>query len=484
MFGPTITSGFDQIPGDMGDARLVQYILNSNVTQSKQLHNIWNLPMYHPVEGILAYSDTYLLPTVIYALLGLVVNLSIAFPLWLMALAIGNYLSMYFVATRLLKAKVMWAILASYMFAFPMIQAVQLGHPQSLLRMFVPFGVYALYRFMQSRHIRYLIYFFAIFMLSMYCAVYIAYFLLLFGALALAIWTIYELVFVRDGSYFIDCTCTKKELLLLTIAIIGIAYIGYQYVRFAPSSGGNELITMALAPKVTNYLGYPEGSIVANIAPILRAGHEDNSDVVVTMGIVYMGLLLATCVGALIKRQQGALILMSVVIVLYIVTTKYGSLFPWATVSNLVPGAYIIRAVGRIWMMLHPVTIMVAIILFGRWKWSQILPLGLLIIFIIENLVITIPSFSMRQSESNIEAVASQIPKNCDVAILTGADYLVDGKIESLYRNIDAMQASLRRNVKLIGGYTGYRPPYYPYVVDMATAKPLLRSGEKGCEVR
>lgn len=484
MFHLTITSGLDVISGDMGDVRLVQYILNSNVSQAKQLHDVWNLPMYHPVEGILAYSDTYLLPTIIYALLALVAKSAIVFPLWLIVLAIGNYLSMYFVTAKLLKAKVIWAVLASYIFAFPMVQAIQLNHPQSLLRMFIPFGLYALLRFMQSRHIRYLIYYSLFIMLSLYCAVYIAYFMLLFGALALAIWTIYELIVVNDGSYFVDFTCTKKEITLFVITIIGIAYIGNQYIQLAPKTGGNEEIVMALAPKVISYIGYPQGSIVAKVLPFVQSVHEDNSDLIVTPGIVYAGLFMATCIGALIERQRVAIIVMIVVGLLYFLTTKYGSVLPWGSVAPLIPGAYIIRAVGRIWMITYPATIMVAIMIFGRYKGSQLLPLAILTIFIIENLILSTPVFRISQSEKNIQSVSSQIPDNCDVAILTLADYIVDGKISSLYRNIDAMHATLRRNMKLVGGYTGYRPPYYPYVIDMQTAKPLLRSGERGCEVR
>jgi len=135
----SIFSGFDLIAGDPGDARFVMAICEHWLMVLQGLADWRDPAFFHPVKGVLGYSDALFLYLPIYALARVVgADVYLAFQATLMTLNAIGYLAFITLATRYLRVGAGVAILGALLFVFANNLYLVAGHPQLYAIYLVP----------------------------------------------------------------------------------------------------------------------------------------------------------------------------------------------------------------------------------------------------------------------------------------------------------------------------------------------------------
>ena len=149
-FYPVLFSGFARVSGDMGDARLLNYLLEHGyrwLLRQPPHRDLWSPPFFYPEANVGAYSDILLSAGPGYwpwRLLGCAPET--AFQLCLMALVTLNYLSLSLFATRCLRFPPGAAAFAAFLFAFASPRLVHMVHLQLHVHFYTVACIYALFR--------------------------------------------------------------------------------------------------------------------------------------------------------------------------------------------------------------------------------------------------------------------------------------------------------------------------------------------------
>jgi hypothetical protein len=131
FFRDPLTSGFDTITGDRGDARLVIF-LHEHWWRVWHGDASWRSPdMFFPAEGTLGYSDTFVLNQIVYAPLRFVgFDQFVAFQLTLIALTAVGFASLFTLLHRYVGVALVPTCLLSAVGVFANNVFVDTGHPQ------------------------------------------------------------------------------------------------------------------------------------------------------------------------------------------------------------------------------------------------------------------------------------------------------------------------------------------------------------------
>lgn len=167
------------IPGDLGDVRFNNYILEHFFRWVNGLEkSFWNAPMFFPYPMATAFSDNLLGSAPFYALLrwtGL--DRETSYQGWYI-LGFGlNYLAVTFVLSRLKFSSLATAAGAFY-FSFGLPILAQENHPQLLYRFGIPLACFALWQFTQAPRLRTLIFMAAAVVVQFFLGIYNGIFLI------------------------------------------------------------------------------------------------------------------------------------------------------------------------------------------------------------------------------------------------------------------------------------------------------------------
>lgn len=144
FFYPVIFINKGLMPGDLGDCRFINYILEHYYLflKGNELHNsLWNLPVFFPYKNTLAYSDILLGGALIYAPIRLFFGAQTSFQIWLVVCCILNYFSFYILLKQVFKFKSLPSSLGAFLFAFSLVRYSQIYHTQLFLQFFSIFSL-------------------------------------------------------------------------------------------------------------------------------------------------------------------------------------------------------------------------------------------------------------------------------------------------------------------------------------------------------
>jgi hypothetical protein len=171
---PVIGTYFTYFPGDLGDARFNNYLLeHAYHFITGQAHSLWNAPFMYPEENVITYSDNLIGTAPIYSLFRIVgLDREMSFQFWFLALAILNYTCCYFFLKSVFKNKYS-AVLGALVFAFALSLASQIGHAQTFPRFPIPLVFWMIYLF--SLELKPVYFFGALFftVYELYCGLYL-----------------------------------------------------------------------------------------------------------------------------------------------------------------------------------------------------------------------------------------------------------------------------------------------------------------------
>src|SRR5262249_28767940 len=149
-FYPVLFSGFERVPGDPADARLVNYLLEHTwhwLRRDPPHRDLWGPPFFYPEPNVGAYSDVLLSAGPCYwpwRALGLPPETT--FHLCFLLLASLNYWSFYLFQTRCLRFPPAAAGLGAFLFAFASPRLVQVSHLQLHAHFYTVLCLYAAFR--------------------------------------------------------------------------------------------------------------------------------------------------------------------------------------------------------------------------------------------------------------------------------------------------------------------------------------------------
>jgi hypothetical protein len=216
---PVLVAFGRALPSDSGDPGLNTWILWWSSHAVPLTAHWWNAPMFFPLQGALAFSETLLgvapvsLP-MLFAGLPPVGVYDIVFLISIPATAIAGYL----LAHRL-TGREDAALLAGLAFGFNPYRGGQMSHLQLLIACWMPLTLLALHNYLDRRHGRYLVYAGVCWLFNALTSGY----LLLFFAVLVVIWIAW---FVRSWRDFAAISAT---FLLASLPLIPLLSDYYRY---------------------------------------------------------------------------------------------------------------------------------------------------------------------------------------------------------------------------------------------------------------
>jgi hypothetical protein len=469
------------VPGDLGDARFNNYVLEHFFHWVTGLtRDYWNAPFFFPFQQTIAFSDNLIGSAPFYVLFrwaGL--DMISAFQCWYVLGFLLNFISASYVFCRL-HLKPLAVGTGAFFFTFGLPLLAQEGHAQLLYRFCVPLACFLLWRFHQAPRLWTLVALIAWIVWQFYLTIYIGIFLLLYLSVlillsllfipAKTLWQRLTLWLRRLGEAWSQAGFTGRILAVITMAVLGVGLVAlilpyYRVTRiYGFSRNLHEIFTML--PRLQSYLIADNsqfwgsmGSIFSNIP--MRWEHQLFPGLSVTI-LILVGIL-----GRFQTEHKNlAWLHFGAALVLVALTLDFHG-YSLYRLAGFVPGLNSVRAVTRIILVLMwPISLFIAWAVDGfvqrfnqqhRWTLAALsLVTGLLVA---ESVFYNHLTYASADAQARLETLGQKIP----VAIPANPILFVAwNKQEPSWKDdIDAMLLAQELGWPTLNGYSGNYPPGY-----------------------
>lgn len=173
-----VKSDFSLMPGDKGDTRFNNYILEHGYKYLKgDVPQYWDAPFMYPQKGTIAFSDNLLGTLPVYAFFReLNCDRETAFQWWFIMLFALNFICCYFALKWWSKSTVLSSV-GAYIFAFSIFVLCHINHVQVFPRFMIPLVVYWTWIYLNERSIKHLFLLMMGVTIQFYSGVYLGFFL-------------------------------------------------------------------------------------------------------------------------------------------------------------------------------------------------------------------------------------------------------------------------------------------------------------------
>ena len=492
LVGISLFFKVDQIPGGFDDARFNMYVLEHGYRWLLGLDkSFWSAPFFYPAQNVITYSDNHLgsfLFFSVFRVLG--ADRETAFQLWGITLFTLNYFVTWIVLRRQGFHPV-GAIAGAYLFTFPFIMGIRIGHIQLAPRFMVPVAFWMASRFLETGKGKYLHWFLAAVAYQIYVGIYIGYFLILsissfclflflFGrrwnAINAFIKSADRGAIVRRGGEY-AASCVGFVLVLLPLAI---PY--YQTQRKLGPRTWDEIVPMI--PHWQSYLQAPESFLWGKF---LRFGDTLPFPIeqALFMGVLpYLGIVAFVYLSW--KRRMSAagseirFAMLGVVLLVGALTLWVSGFTLYRYVWAHFPGAKGIRAVTRVGLVLiYPVAFIFGSVITHimtalaparagsrsmLWLLLGISVLGLTVLdqFTRFSGEAGVTKRECRRRVATLEAKIVQARANNFNRNVLWVNDQSDKNFVWSFESLDAMLAGQDLGLNVVNGYSGLIPKGYP----------------------
>ena len=175
-----IGSSYEFFPGDLGDARFNNYLLeHSYQFFCGNINSFWNAPFIFPEKNIITYSDNLIGSAPFYSLFRLIgQDRETSFQNWFIVMTALNYTSCYILLKYLFKNSYA-AVLGAIIFTSSIALQAQIGHAQTIPRFPIPLAI--LFGLLFTKELNPKYFFLMLLMLSyqLYCGIYLGFLLII-----------------------------------------------------------------------------------------------------------------------------------------------------------------------------------------------------------------------------------------------------------------------------------------------------------------
>jgi hypothetical protein len=486
FFRTQISNGFSVQFGDKYDGMIELNLLQHwrNVFHG---HERWDVVNYfYPFRGTLGYNDGYFLYGLLFTLFrDAGANSFLAAELVNIAVRATGVVAMYALLRGPVGCRLGWSLLGAATFSVANNSFVQAGHAQLLLVSLTPLASLLLWRFLQalmsgSRSGVILwgsalaVLLSAWFMTGFYTAWFFAYFVAIFGIVALA-------AVGRDGRRrFFASVRGHVAPLAMVLAVQAITLIPFVsvYLPKLKETGGygwqtprfyspNPIDVINVSPDNivwgTLYTGVRNSLMPSLIDTELQSG--------ITPLLFILGML---AILFAVRQPRGdariAVIRWIAIATLlsWLLTIRFGEVSLWRYVKPLLPGSRGIRVVARYQLVVMvPVTIL-AFWWLDRWRGAKAGTIAALMgVFVVIEQINVTPSVLLRGDEQRkMLADVPPVPGACRsfyVVYARRAPYDIRQPFDRLYpHNVDAMTIAEERGIPTLNGISTFTPQDWP----------------------
>jgi len=450
---PNIGIDFSFIPGDLGDSRFNNYILEHGYLYvTGRVDSFWSAPFMYPVENVIALSDNLLGTMPIYAMFRIFgADAETSYQIWFVILSFLNFFCSFFVINKLTK-NISISAISAYIFTFDIIMFGQYGHLQVLPKFIIPFTFYYFIIFFKSYNIKFLIIASLTIVYQFYCGIYLG-FLLFFSIL------IVNLVFVIFNFTEVFAFIKKPKNLLL-VFLTGIASIllllplVIPYFHMSKEIGLRDFSLISL-PTVSSYFFVREGTLLWKF--LENTGkHIPNywEHFLFVGGLPILCLLLSFIYFKKLSKEIKVIIISLFFLILF--TIKIGN-FTLYKYVYLLPGFGSMAAIGRIIhieLFFYAIIVSGILIYFYNKVNHKIILLSIIVIILfIDQYKISEKNFAYPKNlaQKRIENILKHFNRNNNnfdaFAVFTNSENQIDA-------NIDAMRASQKVLLPTLNSYS------------------------------
>lgn len=467
---------FRMMPGDIGDARLVNYFLE-HIHQyfTGSIESLWHPGFLSPFPFVLGFSESLFGSFPVYEIARLwTTETDTAFQIWFLAAYPINYLAAYLAFRRLGCSPVSASIGAS-IFAFSLPVTSHIGHPQLLYRFGLPMAIALYISFLQNKNWWHLLFSGFWLVWQYYCSIYIGFFAsLLLAAVSVAFFIPHlqnrKKTKTGESINFISHAKALPTSSILTIGfgliflLLAMIWLFYPYLKVTELYGAKrstaEIATML--PRIQSYFTANASLIwnqVSQYYPEIPMQHEHQMFVgAVPLALAFFGLLGRK---ALTSNSAHPLMFWSFIGSFVLTLSVFGYSL-WIPLTNL-PLVSAIRAVTRLDLaLLFPIAYFsaVAIEKFNAQKKPiYLLAFAALTLLLIGEMSATKPYISTKAEwRERLVLKQQELPEKLPSNTIL---FFSQPRGPWYADELDSMWIALQKNVSTLNGYSGFLPPGY-----------------------
>ncbi len=465
---------FLYVPGDLGDGRFNNYILEHGYRYLTGVENsFWSASFMFPEKETVSYSDNLLGALPLYAFFRIWFDRETAIQCWYLLLIILNFLGGFY-ALKKLKFTNYSSSMGAFIYAFSLILLLQTGHIQLLARFAAPFSIVYFYLWLRDNKINYFYIAIVCLIIQFYCAIYLGYFLLYALLLIISAYMILEMKWDRILN-LISKKNWLKTLLFTTFTCLFLGLLFYPYYLRSintPYPPSEEMRSMI--PRIWSYFYCTKNSILwGGITSWLQQealpkGLPYHEHAIFIGFMPYLFLILTV----LLYRKKSFAKFIIIVILLYIILTT--SVFDFSIynyIVKLIPGAQALRAFSRIMVIFMFFWCIISSFFLDAF-FEKLTPIKTVVLFLIPMFLIVdniqkANSYVCRKLEcqERCQTIVNKFQKNkMGNEIAFSYQFKPIDFPDLIHKQIDAMMASQVLNVPCVNAYTARIPDEYtPY---------------------
>ncbi len=442
----TIMSGLDIVQADIGDSRLITFLLDHWKRVFDGV-NGWSSPtMFFPLHGTLGYSDMLLglgVPYAIFRWIGL--GLFQSANATLILLSFLSYISCYWLLRHVLRIGTVPSLLGALFFALGYPKASQLGHFQLRFDFFQPLALgLILPLWIDDREFRpaeialRLNGFVAVYCLGALTAFYHAWFFLFWVGMTALVAALFPGPRRRGIHLFRQARPILWQPVVLSAVLLLPFFALYLPAREA-TQGRHWIDTLQYSPSFMDYLRLGPDNVVWGWLSLNSS--PSNIEKRLGLGLVVSLALLSGWVWSfryaarVSRRKLGApatarmdllaAALLSALLITFL-TIHWGSFYPWWLVYQIVPGASALNAAGR-WVLtlMLPASILLSqfaagIIRVSRGRAGLLAGASVILVLFVAEQAGRIPyQYSSAVAIRYHQKIVKAIPPDCSAFLLT-----------------------------------------------------------------
>lgn len=468
IYGPSCS----KIPGDLGDARFNNYILEHNYKYfTGQVDKYWDAPFMHPYQNVLAFSDNLLGSAPIYAAFRLLgVDRESAFQYWLLTLFILNFICCYWVLQKWSGNNIL-STTGAYIFSFSILLVGNIYNVQTYPRFMVPLVFYWCWMYFNKKEINYFLLVCLGIVFQFFCGIYLG-FLLLYALLFLFVSYIIVYKDLTLFTQFKSKVILRNHFLIVLLASILFYPLIKPYISISQHAG------VPSFEEVKQYIPTLRSYFFTDKAPVFWNALSEHAVPVIKnwwCHFLFIGALpwlgiLAVPILLLSKKQDSHLkkfvfFLLLSLFLSFIFCLNINGFTLYQLIYKL-PGFSAMRSMNRIINIEIMFFILLFVFVFNELSKQNPFLKWILICFpvfaVLDNAIFAdkILSYNKKESQDRIHAVRNEIQSKLQKDTRAIA-YLADTIGNPVHFHLDVMLACQELNISCVNAYTGHNPGQY-----------------------
>ncbi len=475
-------AGFSKMPGDLGDTRFNNYILeHGHKVLTGKTDKYWDAPFMYPYKNVIALSDNLLGTVPVYSVFRMSgMDRDTAFQYWILVMFALNFICCFYALNKWSK-NVILASVGAYIFAFSLYNVGQIGHAQIFPKFMVPLIFYWCWKYLTERQVKYFLLTALALVYQFYCGIYLGFFsvyILLFLIIA------YFVTF-KDWAFFHQfkkLKTTGYHLAIIVFAGFLLIPLMKPYLDVAHTLGMRKFEnTVSSIPRLESYFFPPYATYFWGYLYEQSAyAFQDWWDHVLFIGflpwigILFIPFVLSSKENELSKRKLIACLSLALFLS-FIFCLNLGEFTLYRIIFEI-PGFSSMRAINRVINTEIIFFVVIFVFVFNELSKSNrvikwvVMSFPLLVVM--DNMIYPdrIQRFDKLESQAKIEEIKKNISSqyNAEYAAFAYLPILppVLNEGEDLHRkiiegHINVMLAAQELNLTCVNAYTGSYPGNY-----------------------